>query len=456
MGSKCICSICLIAILFVSCKVNGVRDSFSSDLDSVSFEMQIPHKNNIILLGKNDLSGNSIVEGTGNYYFPVKLDSIFVKYSLFDTGADVCAISTANGTKTGIGSIKYMDINQRVFNTDRVLIDSIVIGHTKIHFEEDEPFLKLVHSEDSCLIGGSVLGRFAWKIDNLRKRIYFSSSSACLGIPEPSVCLPMKIVNHEAFIELLINNEHVWAMLDSGAEGFFLNLSKESYQAIAHGAEKSVSFTDLQVAGDSLIKKKIEYLITDVSAGSMLFENEILQQNFPSNLLGMDFFSRFEYIILDYPNKQLFLGPTHGKTVVYQNMLSMAFNSLGIRFGVTDGQVIISSVSDSLSGNGISLCDTVVSIGSQMMSSILEENKVSTLSTLPQVMDSIRICLRKGKALKELKLYRRNMIKEPDTLYSFNSLPTMAFRKYMYLQIDSVKGGELIRIFPEQVPSISQ
>jgi len=105
------------------------------------------------------------------------------------------------------------------------------------------------------------------------------------------------------------------------------------------------------------------YILKDVHTGGIALRDEIVKfHRFKLNLIGMDFFKRFEYIILDYPNSKIYFGPSQRKSLEFLKTNLSRINSNGIILSNTDNVLQIKGITSKAKDLGLKYLDTVLSV----------------------------------------------------------------------------------------------
>src|SRR5690606_28971226 len=76
---------------------------------------------------------------------------------------------------------------------------------------------------------------------------------------------------------------------------------------------------------------------------------------------GLDLLQRFDYVVLDYPERKLFLGNPQHKSFRYLANMTMRINSMGVQLS-RDSIPIVTGISSLVVGKDILLKDTIVAI----------------------------------------------------------------------------------------------
>src|SRR5690606_770101 len=125
---------------------------------------------------------------------------------------------------------------------------------------------------------------------------------------------------------IYINGIEVEACLDTGFQGFLL-LNAQTMHKIVDNVDESILWEDVRDlhSGNTFAIERYSppmdslfYALKDVYAGGIALRDEIVKfHRFKLNLIGMDFFKRFEYVILDYPNSKIYFGPSQRKSLEF-------------------------------------------------------------------------------------------------------------------------------------------
>jgi hypothetical protein len=195
------------------------------------------------------------------------------------------------------------------------------------------------------------------------------------------------------------------------------------------------------------------YFTADMAVGEILLENEIIElSGNPFNIVGMDFFNRFNYFVLDYPNGMIHFGKQQHKslTFIFSSLLRM--NTKGITL-VPKNKVQIGRVNSWAKDAGINYYDTLLSINGISIvnrDSVFFKNnsrldtETNTFEFRPSpyqslwndfhfVKDTSIVEIKRGNSSQFYTLYRQyNFVAMPDSLHDYYidlSLPLPNFHR---------------------------
>ena len=370
-------------------------------------------------------------------YISVIADSLNISSMIIDTGSGISTFNTndfrnINFNKFG-KEVLLTNIWGNTFPTKELFIDKLVLGKT-IYSPNNVPFSSFAGSPN--ILGTDVLKHFVWKIDNLRRKIYFSQDISAFSYKD-CVAVPFELKNGLPFIKFYVNGKVYDAHIDTGYPNFLHVIDKTSINnsLFMFRAEPRDSFicTALHVdknnscVGDPFTKKEYR-TISDVWIENINFKSEIVEHNIVNyNVLGWDFIQRFEYVILDYINQFMYLGPINDlKSFSYMRNLRTYVNSIGVFYELSEPN-IVTVISDSLKEVGLSLGDTIIAIDREPVT-VLESLK------LFYSKKSATITVKNGNGEIDYTLYRKHNFSEPDTVMTYGEIPLFPLYRNMEIQ----------------------
>src|SRR5690606_14921794 len=96
------------------------------------------------------------------------------------------------------------------------------------------------------------------------------------------------------------------------------------------------------------------YLTGNLNIGGIILENEIIElRNFPLDIIGMDFFKRFDHFILDYPNSMIHFGEQMNKSLDFLIASLMKMNTKGVTFMPSNSNAQIGRITSWAKENGL-------------------------------------------------------------------------------------------------------
>lgn len=188
--------------------------------------------------------------------------------------------------------------------------DMISIGGIKM---ENLLFYKIDDTlgRPNGVIGENIISKGAWMIDFDNNKVMFSSSVDSFGtkrIMYESRRLPTTYNDNTFTVEVAFSNGVTKMFeVDLGFNGVAILPLKDFIEISNPGKtfESDISFKT--PAGDHLIKSTAahERVLLGTDSVSFLFSTN---DKVAENLLGLGFFKQFEFVILDYPNKQIYVS----------------------------------------------------------------------------------------------------------------------------------------------------
>lgn len=189
--------------------------------------------------------------------------------------------------------------------------------------------------------------------------------------------------------------------------------------------------------------------------GDISLDNEIIElRNKSQNLIGMDFFRRFDYFILDYPNRKIHFGKPQHKSLNFLVSSVISVNNKGVTLNPSPKHTHIGRVTERAKAAGINYLDTLVSIdGISIINQDSTFYKVNLIvqeeinhwefspSTFTKLVnnfhfesDTSQIGIKKGNQIQNFTLVRQyNFLEMPDSIqdnYLYLALPTHQYKRF--------------------------
>lgn len=296
----------LLALSFASCgSVRTINKLSNSDLDKVettAFHTVIPFDygdNKSIILNVK------LGEDTTNYYFkldnhaPTSIDAAYIDSINFKfLGALKLNKKTPTGDKF---SQKYYTLNMLHIGT--IKIEKVVFLAL--------PSQKALNKQYVGLLGSNVLPKGALLIDFENKNVQFANSIDSFGIKNDKTQVSAKFTfsDNIKFNDININNQRIKLELDLGYNAGIM-LDKNNFDKVDVKKNATIrTGTSTTVSGiTKSIYKVLDSANVNISGKTVLIRvvNSDVIKN--SNLIGLGFFSRFKYIIIDFPNKKFYVS----------------------------------------------------------------------------------------------------------------------------------------------------
>ena len=266
------------------------------------------------------------------------------------------------------------DANSEKYLASMAAIDTLGIGQLSVTGLRWVLQTDLREGDENGILGGDVLRNLAWKIDFAKRQIYIARDAGDFESIEKRKGIHFRLRENVPYLSYRINGIDVASLMDTGDNGCVCvsNALLEAYPerfgnyAIAwctlpeknnnfeayiheprlHSVVDTFSYTEgqIEIDGHTLRHELIQFVPSVRSSG-----------------IGLDLFQRFDHIVLDYPNRKLFLGNPQYKSFRYLNTLTTRINSMGVQLS-RDSVPIVRGISSLLAGNDIRLGDTVVAI----------------------------------------------------------------------------------------------
>ena len=383
-------------------------------------------------------------------YVSVMIDTTTLHSVLIDTGSDISIFNISNFNPKQIGGNNSIyNVWKKEFPYKNVYIDSIGLGKTLFL-----PFNNSYggYTRSLNIIGGDILKYFVWKIDNIRREMYFSQDTSAFQY-EDCVAVPFVLAGNKPSIKCKVNGTIYNVILDTGNSDFLHIVDATADNSLMHlpESEPRDSFFRTVSVYDDIYESYSNYgidfdrieecrTISEIQIENLSFFDEIVEHNkYSSNLLGWDFIQRFEFIIIDYINQVLYLGPvSKHKSFFYLSSIRSSINTTGLMISLSKPH-IITTITDSLSEKGLSLGDTIIAI----------DGKAVTDSALLKTIyskESVTITVKDENNEKNYTLYRKQYFSEPDTVMSYGEMALLPLHRNMEIA-NKETGGRIFRYY---------
>lgn len=297
----------LLSFFIASCgSIKTINNISNQNLDKVepsSFNTIIPFEiddsKSIVLNAK--LGNDSM-----NYYFkldthaPTSIDESFINAANFKF---LGALKLIN-KKTPTGD----NFEQKYYKLNYLQIGSIKIMNSLFLAL---PSQKSLNNKYIGLLGNDILAKGVVFIDFENNLLHFSNSIDSFGIKNDKI--QINGVFHKSdkitFDEILINNREIKLELDLGYNGSII-LDKENFNKV--DVNKTAEIRTGHSKTVSSIKKGIYKVLdsADVNISGKIIPTNVVNVDIikKTNFIGLGFFSRFKYVIIDYPNKKFYVS----------------------------------------------------------------------------------------------------------------------------------------------------
>lgn len=308
---------------------------------------------------------------------------------LFDTGAESTFLNDDIPTpekEKGFATIN--NIRGKNFIVKRVAVDTLLIG--SVAFYNLAGYIKGPLNGMDGILGSNIIQQCAWKFDFASRQVYVAKDGRAFDTRGHGI--PLKIRGNKTYVHGKVNDVAIEFLLDFGFDGFAhignQHIDSARLNTISTDAWYGQS---VQTSFDSAQAIHLDtsfYSIGDLTIGNQSLENELIASYYfqKTSLLGMDFFSRFNYVVLDYPNKMLYLGEKLHKSTRYMEGMKR-INTTGVLLTYDTvprvQQVLFSLMKD----QDIKPTDTVVEINDV---SFLDREPSFYNDTVYHLYDSVR------------------------------------------------------------------
>ncbi|MEH6656613.1 retropepsin-like aspartic protease [Leeuwenhoekiella marinoflava] len=312
----------------------------------------------------------------GHITVPIKMDSVTYDFT-FDTGAHTTHFDTeipieriSNNTSS------FFDYNGEKRATVKVWPEKIKIGNIA--------FLNFKDSKQNGLsidgiLGNNILRELCWAIDFRKSSIYVTEDISNLKIQLENG-LPFKLIGNNVHVTAQIGNDTVPLLIDTGdpSAAIRINTSYLDEANMSNMIKWEYFRESVNIYNEAKpVVEDVSYeTILPLRLGNRTYKDELVKfvdyREYAG--VGLGFLSRFEQVIFDYPNRQLyFLGEGH-KTVTFHIETNEALNGSGIWIGLQDSLVVVKGLSNQAKNEGLKLGDAVLGIDDDIFPKNIEND----------------------------------------------------------------------------------
>lgn len=376
---------------------------------------------------------------------------------IFDTGSETTLInSDISSVIVSSDTIFFRDVFYELHSAHKVKVDTFTLGKIKVIGKNSYHQRKL---NLDGVIGDDIIREFVWKFDLYNRNMYVSKD--IINFDVDAVSVPFQRYGQFILITCQINNRNIDLIVDTGYNGF-VSINKATADTIFTFHHPPLFWEGLSVKqignpyAAEVTSPRVDttyYFTANMSVGEILLENEIIElSGNPFSIVGMDFFNRFNYFVLDYPNGMIHFGKQQHKslTFIFSSLLRM--NTKGITL-VPKNKVQIGRINSWAKEAGINYYDTLLSINGISIvnrDSVFFKNnsrldtKTNTFEFRPSpyqslwnefhfVKDTSIVEIKRGDSSQFYTLYRQyNFLTMPDSLHDYYidlSLPLPNFHR---------------------------
>lgn len=312
----------------------------------------------------------------GHIAVPLKIDSTVYDF-IFDTGAsatlfdDEIAIDTISN-HTSI----FLDYYGEKRTLRLIWPQKIELG--KVSFLNFEDFQQTGLSIDGIL-GNNILRELCWVIDFKNDRIYATKDIKNLKL-QLGDGLPFTLRNNMVYVNALVGKVTLPLLIDTGAPSATIGVSnryldKENMSEMIkwqYYRDPMNMYNETKpVVEDSSYETILPLKLGDRIYGDELIKYVTYREHAG---VGLGFLSRFDQVIFDYPNRQIYLLGQGHKTVAYHIETNEALNGSGILVGLKDSLVIVKGLSNQAKKEGLKLGDIILGIDDVIFSEEVKTN----------------------------------------------------------------------------------
>src|SRR5690606_33447736 len=376
---------------------------------------------------------------------------------IFDTGSETTLInSNIPSTKVSPDTIFFRDIFYESHSAHEVMVDTLTLSKIKV-IQKDSYHQRTINLDG--IIGDDIIRQFVWKFDLYNRKVYVSKDLDNFNVDGMSV--PFRRYGQFILITCEINGKDIELIVDTGYNGF-VSINKAAADTAFNFKEQPLFWEGLSVKhtgnpyASTVSFPRLDttyYFISNMAVGEILLENEIIELTHnPFNIVGMDFFKRFDHFVLDYPNGMIHLGYEQHKSLTFIFSSLIRMNTMGITL-VPKNKVQIGRITAWAREAGISYHDTLLSINNVSLvdrDSVFFQNnsklntETNTFEFRPSpyqslwnefhfVKDTSVIEIKRGDSSQFYTLYRQyNFTAMPDSIHDYYvdlSLPLPNFNR---------------------------
>lgn len=286
---------------------------------------------------------------------------------IFDTGAPNSILNSKIPSKVVNGdTIHFHNLLLQPLPAIQVQVDTLKIGKLKIINKNS--FWQRPLNLDGIL-GQDIISEWVWKFDLINRNAYVAESIDQFQVKGKGI--PFFQKGGHLYIQVEFGGMKKYCIVDTGFGGF-ISLGTKNVDS-SFFIEKNPIFwkgiSTMHVGNPFLITNfsphvdSAYYYTGNFKVGEIELKDEILElHHSPLNIIGMDFFSRFDHFIIDYPNKKIYLGEEQYKSIKFIIYSMMRLNTKGVTLIPSRSQAVIGRITPWAKEIGLNYLDTVLSI----------------------------------------------------------------------------------------------
>ncbi|SFW76640.1 aspartyl protease family protein [Chitinophaga sancti] len=305
---------------------------------------------------------------------------------IFDMGAEVSIINSKYITLPQTGKIKVDDANNASKTLYKSKVESLVLGANKeIAFSNVNVYSTEMNeqvftcNEIAGILGMDLLGSYVIELDPANKIISFYKDSPI----DKKEMLPFGKKGNRPSVDVMINNQVINLLLDSGSAGFIKLSDKAGLKFDSDAAQKMTGYSGLGLYGRKEGVISSEVIKADVSVGGTTDHNQvILIEPTNSSKLGFEYMKHFK-VIVSVKDRMLALKKI--EDFQYTDMLL----KFGFLIGIDKGGYVITK--KNVSRMDVEIGDKVISVNEQALGDLCDINKVKELIEKTEVAPGLLI-----------------------------------------------------------------
>lgn len=287
---------------------------------------------------------------------------------IVDMGAEVTIVNSRYIQLPEIDKIKANDANnssKTIFKSkvNNLNIGSIAITNATVYSTEmNEPIFSC--NEIAGILGMDILGDYVIELDPTEKVFAFYKESPF----KKEEMLPFSKKGNRPSIDIMINNQLITLLLDTGSSGFIRISDKSGFKYDHAGSQKLSGYSAIGLNGrkEGLINSEVTK--GDVTIGSNTDHDQVvLVEPTNSSKLGFEYLKHFHLVVSP---KDRMLGLKKIEDFQLTDMLT----KFGFMIGIDDNAYVITKLN--ANRTDLEVGDKVIEVNNQPIVNICELNKI--------------------------------------------------------------------------------
>jgi predicted aspartyl protease len=285
----------------------------------------------------------------------------------FDSGSPTTLVnSKVMSRRISYDTVFFSDLLLRQHPSFRVSIDTLQLGKLKVI--NMDSYLQRNLNFDGML-GDDIIRKFIWKFDLINRRMYVTDHIR--NFQTTGISIPFYRKGEHIFITINIDNSDIELIVDTGYSGF-ITINKRNYDSLFPSPKTSVfwegvstrQFGNPYASSEFPVRIDSTYYVSgDLNVAGITLKTEIIElHHLPLNIIGMDFFKRFDHFILDYHSNMIHFGKVMDKSLDFLMASLLKMNTKGVVFVPSTSKAQIGRVTSWAKEKGLNYLDTILSI----------------------------------------------------------------------------------------------